>query len=553
MSAKLSLHCQEVPWWAGRFLERAGCAWVKGVGLYPAFPGVATVGRAYYDQARVDARVREGAAGADAMFDAVWPEVAKNPQVAVWETPANEPSVWDPSVLAGLPAFSHRMAQRFHAAGKKVVAGAVNTGWPRLPEEDGGAQMRALALACAGADGLSFHEYAKADMRGDPCCLRYRRFHDYVRGEHPPIFITECGLDRPGEGCPSFGHCGWKTILGGNERAYVDQLAWYEAALREDAYVAAAFVFTAGPLGWWDFEVTEPLAALLAEALRDAGPGPDPDPEPGGNVEVTCYDGTGAERDEAWLRANYGAVAVSGEGYGRVELRESVNGSTALTVTLKGKDGGPLPGQQVRFSWPDGSVVGVTDGGGAVGFGMGQGAYYRLPGKGPHWIESGGTTVDGLGFKWGTNHDHLNPTLVKVAEPPPDDRARGFFASDHQGAIPAAKWREVRALGYSYVHLRASAGLAADGQFAANWDGAGAAGLLRSAWHYLVPGVDGQARFFLDAVGDREPELGLYGDFEERDLTVDKCEQFLAALDAAGVRAGVYTSAGWLDPRGSPA
>ena len=64
---------------------------------------------------------------------------------ALWETPANEPSIWDPAVAGGFAAFSQRMTARFHAAGRKVVAGAINSGWPRLPSEDGGAMMRLVA------------------------------------------------------------------------------------------------------------------------------------------------------------------------------------------------------------------------------------------------------------------------------------------------------------------------------------------------------------------------------------------------------------------------
>jgi len=135
---------------------------------------------------------------------------------------------------------------------------------------------------------------------------------------------------------------------------------------------------------------------------------------------------------------------------------------------------------------------------------------------------------------------------------PTDERAKGFYVSTWQGHIDGATWQAIKNAGYSYVHIRASHGLNKDEYFAANWEGAGAVGLLRSVWHYLVPDLTGQALFFLDIVGDRVPELGHYGDFEEGALTLEKCQSFLTAMENHGIHCNVYTSAGWLNPRGTP-
>ena len=109
--------------------------------------------------------------------------------------------------------------------------------------------MRLVRDAARGADGLSFHEYGWEDMREGATyhCLRYRRFHDYVNGDHPPVYITECGLDRTSPPGPDFGHSGWRAVLNGNEQAYIDMLLWYEQELRKDEYVRAATIFVAQP------------------------------------------------------------------------------------------------------------------------------------------------------------------------------------------------------------------------------------------------------------------------------------------------------------------
>ncbi|MGD9145545.1 MAG: hypothetical protein PVI80_08285, partial [Anaerolineae bacterium] len=75
--SKLTLHCQAVPHWVGSFLTRAGATHCKTVDNYPAYADVTTIGRVYYDQTRVDEQVQAGAAGADAMFEACWPEIEK--------------------------------------------------------------------------------------------------------------------------------------------------------------------------------------------------------------------------------------------------------------------------------------------------------------------------------------------------------------------------------------------------------------------------------------------------------------------------------------------
>ena len=579
--SKLTLHCQGVPGFVGRFLERGGSTHLKGIGNYPTYPNVTTIGRVYYDQSKVDDQVRGGAVGADAIFGACWPEIQKNPQVHVWETPANEASIWLPSVSGSYVAFNQRLIQRFHDAGKKIVVGAINVGWPRLPHEDGGAMMRTIQHAARGADGLSFHEYGWEDMRQGASyyCLRYRRFHDWCTSQglnHPPLYITECGIDRTSPPGPDFGHSGWRVVLNGNEQAYVDQLIWYEQELRKDDYVRCATIFTAGPSGWQSFDMYEGVSMRLVDALAALGPGPVPPPEPPpdppveGPVEVRVYDTEGNEQDQAWLVANYGRVTVSETGdYGLVELHEHRGGSSTLVVTVKDQNEAGIPGVVVIFAWPDGQVHGVTSHEGTTGFGMGGGAYYKLPGPGPHTVQAGNVSVAGLGMAWGTNHDHLDVVFVEgepdpdpgpPPDPPPpvDQMAWGVDVSDHQGTID---WQKVAGAGCSFALIRASVcrsdgTLVPDGHFLANWNGAGAVGLRRGVYHYLGTEQRGQAAFFVGVVGDREPELGYWADLEHNGLDSGRCGEFLEAVDrnlAGRGTCNVYTRAQFLDRWGTPA
>lgn len=134
-----------------------------------------------------------------------------------------------------------------------------------------------------------------------------------------------------------------------------------------------------------------------------------------------------------------------------------------------------------------------------------------------------------------------------------DEWATGFFLSEYQAAMGLAELEVAWAAGYRFVHIRASSGLHADRLFGQYWDNAGQVGYLRSAWHYLTQAQEGQAALFQSALGDRKPELGIYGDFEAADLTLEKCELFLEAADRNyGDTCHIYTGAWWLDQRGMP-
>jgi len=166
---------------------------------------------------------------------------------------------------------------------------------------------------------------------------------------------------------------------------------------------------------------------------------------------IKIYDMNGDAQDWAWLAAHYGPVAVSsldGAGWRLAEMRE-IEGPSALVVTLRDAGGIPLTGIRVAWYWPDApedpdagpqnglpdgiiagrAVSGLTGSSGAVGFGMGGGAYY-WPDQGqmgPHaaWVygsETRSQVVTGLGMIGGTQHRHLDLAFVQSEgeEPPPE-------------------------------------------------------------------------------------------------------------------------------------
>jgi lysozyme len=90
---------------------------------------------------------------------------------------------------------------------------------------------------------------------------------------------------------------------------------------------------------------------------------------------------------------------------------------------------------------------------------------------------------------------------------------QGIDVSHFQGTID---WGQVAQDGKAFAFVKATEGLTyVDPQFQTNWAGAKAAGLLRGAYHFYVPGDDPrqQAEFFLDTVqpgpGDLPPALDI--------------------------------------------
>lgn len=159
----------------------------------------------------------------------------------------------------------------------------------------------------------------------------------------------------------------------------------------------------------------------------------------------------------------------------------------------------------------------------------------EMPAPSPLWIRMG-DRVNELEFN-------------RYDIPPVTDYAKGFDCSDYQGDI---NWDAVTN-DFSFVFIRASAGLTADDKYVRNFDEAGDRGLLRGAYHYLRQELSGQALFFYNTCGARVPELGYYLDLEQAELTADKCKLALETVDTwTKQTTGIYTRASFFNKFGSP-
>ena len=161
------------------------------------------------------------------------------------------------------------------------------------------------------------------------------------------------------------------------------------------------------------------------------------------------YDLHGSEQDWDWLGAAFGGVqlqraeAPGGAGQVfRIVRLQVVEGTAIQRVWVLDQEGNPLEGVRVVRAWPDGpslpawappasrwherGVYGVTNSSGEIGFGMGHGDGYALPGTGTSavWVaEDAGPSdvIDGLGMLEGERPRHLDVTfqLRDVGGEPP--------------------------------------------------------------------------------------------------------------------------------------
>jgi lysozyme len=128
---------------------------------------------------------------------------------------------------------------------------------------------------------------------------------------------------------------------------------------------------------------------------------------------------------------------------------------------------------------------------------------------------------------------------------------RGADVSRHQGAID---WRALAASDVRFVYIKASEGSDyRDDRFASNWQGAGAAGLKRGAYHYftLCRAGAAQAANFM-AVAPRDGDLPPAIDVEQKSACrrgaqiTDVSGELTACLDMLeahyGVRPIIYTT-----------
>jgi hypothetical protein len=210
-----------------------------------------------------------------------------NPAVDYWEG-WNEP---DPNIdkMIWYSRFEQERVREMARHGFKTAIGGFATGVPEMHEFE--LFLPAIQAAKEHGGILSLHEYGAPDMLflyGDPLpgypaypdrgslTFRYRWFYrEYLEpGDMViPLVITEAGIDGIIGNRPGPGGFGWQDFqsywvqqgLGTDgPQAFINQLAWYDAGVREDWYVIGFTIFTAGGFGYWEKYDINPILPDLA-------------------------------------------------------------------------------------------------------------------------------------------------------------------------------------------------------------------------------------------------------------------------------------------------
>lgn len=272
--AEISLHLQNIPGWTTEFIRRTGVRWVKVIDPPEQNPfsgyNINVIGRTFVDDGESDRLWQAGGEGALEWVHR-WEDFYQSRRyVHAWEGP-NEPHPQNKAERKTLAQFYSVFTTLLHERGLRSVVYNFGVGWPT-----DAAHWPELAPGLAGADYLGLHEYSAKRMQdGTPWyCLRYRALLNSGLA-HPPILITECGIDGGVINEPVHG---WKSYTSVDE--YAAQLRWYGHELAKDN-VLSAFVFTGGPNNpWYDFEVTQELAWAFPPASEfgtvPAAPAPPP-------------------------------------------------------------------------------------------------------------------------------------------------------------------------------------------------------------------------------------------------------------------------------------
>jgi len=118
--------------------------------------------------------------------------------------------------------------------------------------------------------------------------------------------------------------------------------------------------------------------------------------------------------------------------------------------------------------------------------------------------------------------------------------ALGVDVSEHQGDI---SWKALWDYGVRFAFIRLGDGLYRDPEFDRNWTEAGNLGILRGAYHYARHDKDGQAAFIDSVLGDKVPELGVWGDLEDEDFTTERIDRYMTYTKLrTELPLGVYSS-----------
>lgn len=294
--SKLSIHTSMGPLSRGiisgghprivKLLDSFGSAdWIKRQD-----PGIAVVGRIFLAS---QPQTGDPAAAAEAWWSSVRATVTAYPAVDYWEG-YNEPAVGSEAAMAWYAAMEAERVRLLANHSLRAAIGCFSAGVPDVTQPDVvTAFFPAVDAALQHSGILSLHEYAapflNSTFSGDPSTGegwltgRYRKLYRGFLAPTKrilPLVISETGID--GGTCGVSGSCpshpmgdGWKAFcddwsgLGHVDcpAYYLQQLQWYDAVMRADAYVLGCTVFSLEISGWDAFDVS-PLAGLLQAYLN---------------------------------------------------------------------------------------------------------------------------------------------------------------------------------------------------------------------------------------------------------------------------------------------
>ncbi len=212
--------------------------------------------------------------------------------IDAWES-YNEPVPNSPAAMQRYATFEAERTRLLAQEGIRSCVGNFATGTPELalwPDF-----LSAVQAVKEHNGFLGLHEYSAPYMwfgsgpyqlepgvnEGDEgwLTLRYRKvYRQYLQpaGLEVPLLITEMGIDGQVAGRPGPPGLGWLDFQEywqgeGQVRTttaafYMEQLAWYDAELLQDAYVKGASIFILGATpGWETFELIGGMADILQE------------------------------------------------------------------------------------------------------------------------------------------------------------------------------------------------------------------------------------------------------------------------------------------------
>jgi hypothetical protein len=226
----------------------------------------------------------------------------RRPYFDGWES-FNEPVAGNYDEMARLGEFEAERTRLLGERGIRSVIGNFGTGQP--PLEQWPAFLPAVQAAIQYDGWLGLHEYSAptiyhlSTVEGKGrypgvtpqdsgwLTLRYRKVYNEIlapAGLTLPLVMTELGVDglvqnRPG---PPDAH-GWQDFQAywaengyglWGPGAYIEQLVWYDNAMRQDDYVIGGTIFAlAATSGWESYDILGPAAGVLQQYLSVHAPG----------------------------------------------------------------------------------------------------------------------------------------------------------------------------------------------------------------------------------------------------------------------------------------